>query len=153
MRSPPCSLSFSSLIILPIIYIHIYIYIYSTTLRVLLTTTWFFLFYSVPSSRTFPTPPPHSTFLLFLIFIEQKLLPLFQKNYQTHIQLSSIYESHSIINPDLRTATTTQPNPLFFFLIFNASITTTILYKSQRSKEQQGCTTKEQWHEENRGDR
>ena len=35
----------------------------------------------------------------------------FQKNYQTQIQLLSICESPSIINQDLRTAATTQPNP------------------------------------------
>ena len=38
-------------------------------------------------------------------------------------------------------------------LIKKQTIITAILYKSQRSKEQQGCTTKEQRHEENKGDR
>ena len=85
-----------------------------------LTLPFFFFLLSFLSSRTFSL-----NMFSFLIFIEHKLLPLlympvdkklvlqrnFQKNYQTQIQLLSIYESPSIINPGLRTAATTQPNP------------------------------------------
>ena len=155
LGSPPCSLSFSSLMILPIIFIYIYIYILipltSTTLPHVhdFSPLDFFLFYSVPSSRRTRTFPPSPTSLYFSSFSYFH----WTETSTTPPSFSYFHWTETSPNPDLRTAATTQPNPLFFFLIFNASITTSILYKSQCSKEQQGCTTKEQWHEENRGDR
>jgi hypothetical protein len=109
LGSLPCSFSFSSLIILPVIYIYIYIYIYLfPPLHYHMCTTPHHLIFSFlfgPIIQNLPHSPtslylssfsyfhsyhlePSPIFSLnmfsFLIFIEQKLLPLLHAPIDNH---------------------------------------------------------------------